>query len=43
MVREFRKREIASGSERIRKSFVKKAAFDLSLAGKVGLDIATEL
>lgn len=40
-VREFRKRKIASGSERIRESFTEKVAFDLSRAGKVGLDIAT--
>lgn len=43
MFREFRKRKIASGWERIREHFMKKVAFQLSLAGKVGLDSATFL
>lgn len=34
MFRELRKRKIASRSKRIRKSFMKKVAFDLSLARK---------
>ena len=42
-VREFRKRKILSGSETIGEIFAKKVAFDLSLAGKVGLNIATWL